>query len=183
MKTLTFVTGNPKKVEQLKRYLDFPVSHAKIDLPEIQSLDVTEVAVEKAKAAYAVLGTPVLVEDISLSFEALGGLPGPLVKWFLHTVGNEGMCRMLDTYANRTAWGRVCFVLCDETGPQIFMAERKGTIAESPRGPDEFGWNPIFVPEGEHKTWAEMSVDEQKATSLRRLALERLQQHLLEHYQ
>jgi inosine/xanthosine triphosphate pyrophosphatase family protein len=62
------------------------------------------------------------------------------------------------------------------------MAERKGTVALHPRGPDEFGWNPIFIPDGAHKTWAEMSSEEQKSTSLRRLALSELQHHLEAHY-
>ena len=83
MKSLTFITGNPNKADQLSRYLSFPVEHVKLDIPEIQSLDLEEVATEKAKAAYAVLGTPVLVEDTSLTFVALSGLPGTLIKWFL----------------------------------------------------------------------------------------------------
>jgi inosine/xanthosine triphosphate pyrophosphatase family protein len=76
MKTLTFITSNQKKVEQLKRYLDFPVDHRGLELPEIQSLDLVEVATEKAKAAYEMHGGPVLVEDIGLSFTALKGCRG-----------------------------------------------------------------------------------------------------------
>ncbi len=82
-KKLTFITGNKNKAEQLSQYLSFPVSHFKLEIDEIQSLDLEEVATKKAKAAYVILGTPVLVEDTALTFEALGKLPGTLVKWFL----------------------------------------------------------------------------------------------------
>lgn len=182
MKDITFITGNPKKVEQLQRYLTFPIQHKAFDLPEIQSLDLETVAVLKAKAAYEMHGAPVLVEDTGLAFTALRGLPGPFVKWFLETVGNEGMCRMLDTYEDRTAIAQICFVLYDEDGPHVFAASRAGTISASPLGLQEFGWNPIFIPVGETKTWAEMSLEEQKITSMRRLAIEKVQTYLEMHY-
>ncbi|MFM2339546.1 MAG: hypothetical protein RLZZ360_182 [Candidatus Parcubacteria bacterium] len=183
MKQLTFITGNPNKVKQLELYLKFPVEYRAIDLPEIQSLDLETVAVAKAQAAYAIHKAPVLIEDIGLSFSALGGLPGPFVKWFLETVGNEGMCRMLDSYQDRTAIGAVCYVLCDEHGHQVFTAAREGTIAMTPRGPSYFGWNPIFIPKGETNTYAEMSPEKEQATSLRRTAIGKLQTYLDANYQ
>jgi non-canonical purine NTP pyrophosphatase (RdgB/HAM1 family) len=183
MKQLTFITGNSNKVKQLELYLKFPVEYRAIDLPEIQDLNVETVAVAKAQAAYDIHKAPVLIEDIGLAFNALGGLPGPFVKWFLETVGNEGMCRMLDSYQDRTAIGTVCYVLCDEHGHHVFTATREGTIAMNPRGPTEFGWNPIFIPAGETSTYAEMSSEAQQATSLRRTAIALLQAYLDANYQ
>ena len=60
MESITFITGNPAKAEQLSRHLDLPVEHHRLDLPEIQSLDLQEIAEEKARAAFQLLGGVVL---------------------------------------------------------------------------------------------------------------------------
>ncbi len=182
MKSLTFITGNTNKTEQLSRYLAFPVEHTSLDIPEIQSLDVEEVATEKAKAAYQLLGTPVLVEDSALTFEALNGLPGTLIKWFLESLGTEGLTKLLLGYENRAATAQTCFALCDETGVHLFRGTRKGRVSDSPKGETKFGWNPIFIPEGNELTWAEMDFAQQSETSMRRLAIEKLQEYLEAHY-
>src|SRR5688572_11256576 len=94
--SLTFITGNPAKAEQLRRHLEYPVEHQKLDLHEIQSLDLREIVEHKAKDAFRQVGKPVLVEDTSLIFHALGRLPGPLIRWFLEELGNPGLCKLLD---------------------------------------------------------------------------------------
>jgi len=183
MKTLTFITGNSKKLAQLQRYLTFKVGHQALDIEEIQSLDVAVVATEKAKAAYALLGTPVLVEDAALECMALNGLPGTFVKWHLERLGSQGLINGLAAYADKTATAKVCFALCDETGVHLFQNERPGIIAETPRGEvNPFGWNQIFIPDGFTKTWAEMTLEESNASSLRRPAVEVIEQHLIAHY-
>ncbi len=146
-------------------------------------MDVAEVAAEKAKSAYALLGTPVLVEDAALSCTALNGLPGPFVKWYLEAVQNTGIINALASYDDKRAEAKVCFALCDEHGVHLFQNEKAGSIASSPRGEaNPFGWNPIFIPTGYTKTWAEMSQEEASASSMRRPALEALQEYLDLHY-
>jgi len=93
IESLTFITGNTAKAEQLARHLEYPVTHQKLDLPEIQSLDLKEIVEHKAKEAYKQIKKPVLVEDTSLTFSVLGKLPGPLIKWFLTELDNAGLCR------------------------------------------------------------------------------------------
>jgi len=185
-KEITFITGNPNKVDELRRYLSFPIQHHTLDLPEIQSLDVCEVATRKAEAAYQQLRVPVLVEDTSLVFSALGKLPGPFIKYHLEELGLEGLCRLLDPYDDRSAIATTCFSLCDADGVSLFSGERAGTIPMEPRGATSFGWNPVFVPEGETMTWAEMEEIDPVATSetsMRRLALDKVQVYLTDHYQ
>ena len=164
MSRIVFITGNPSKAEQLSRHLDYPISHTKVDVHEIQSLDLREVAEYKAKEAQKIVGGTVLVEDTSLIFHALKNLPGPLIKWFLTTLDNEGLCRLLDGYKDRNATAQVCFALCDGEAVTFFEAEQKGTITQTPRGGRGFGWDPIFIPDGSEKTWGEMSIEEQNAT-------------------
>lgn len=174
MKSLTFITGNAGKATQLSRYLRFEVSHAMLDIEEIQSLDLEQVATKKAKAAYDVLQAPVLVEDTALTFEAMGRLPGTLVKWFFEEIGNEGIANLLNENKNRNAIAETCFALCDESGIHLFKGARIGTVSPSPRGSNGFGWNAVFIPEGETLTWAEMDNEQQSKTSMRRLAIEKL---------
>ncbi|HEX9722192.1 MAG TPA: non-canonical purine NTP pyrophosphatase [Candidatus Paceibacterota bacterium] len=177
---LTFITGNPAKAEQLSRHLDYPVEHKKLDLPEIQSLDLTEIVEHKAKEAYKLIQGPVLVEDTSLTFVALGKLPGPLIKWFLNELDNNGLCKLLNNYNNRTAVAEVCFGFYDGKELKTFEAQKRGTITKEPKGERGFGWDPIFTPDGYTKTWSEMTEEEQKETSMRRVALKQLEAYLQE---
>ncbi len=183
MKSLTFITGNVSKAAQLGQYLQIPINHTKLDISEIQSLDLEEVATAKACAAYAMLGSAVLVEDTALTFEALNGLPGPLVKWFLESLGNDGLARLLQGQSNRCALAETCFALCDENGVRIFRSSRAGTIAETSKGAAGFGWDPLFIPEGSSLTWAEMNAEQQEATSLRKDAIIQLRAYLEVDYQ
>lgn len=175
---LTFITSHAKKAQELGRYLNYPVQHHKLDLPEIQSLDPIEVSRAKAAEAFRQLQRPVLIEDFSIRFEALGALPGPLVKWFLKELQPEGICRMLDGYSTRQAAAQTCFVLGDESGVHIFDGSAAGTIAEHPRGDHGYGLDAIFVPNGQEKTWGEMNEEEQMIYSLRRIGLEKLEAFL-----
>jgi non-canonical purine NTP pyrophosphatase (RdgB/HAM1 family) len=175
---LTFITSHPKKAEEVSWHLGYPVTHYKLDLPEIQSLDPHEVGRIKAEEAYRILQRPVLVEDFSLRFEALGKLPGPFVKWFLQELRVEGLCRLLDSYPSRVAYAQTCFGYCDESGVQIFDGTMKGTIANTLRGDNSYGTDAIFIPDGQSKTWGEMSKEEQIKYSVRRVGLKKLERFL-----
>lgn len=168
---LTFVTGNPNKVIWFKRFAGFTVNHQKLDLPEIQSLDIRQVVEHKAKEAYRQLQTPVLIEDTSLTFKALGKLPGPFIKWFLEELGNEGMCHLLDGYNDRSAVAEVAFAYYDGTTCSIFRGQAEGTITPAPHGDNGYGWDPIFIPAGYTQTWGEMNAEDQRATSIRQKVL------------
>lgn len=174
MQKLTFITGNTGKAKYLGDYFHLPIEHMKLDLKEIQSVDLKEVVEDKARRAYDIVKSPVLVEDVSLTFKALKALPGPLIKWFLETLGNEGLCQLLNGFDNRDALAEVEFAICDESGVHTFSGSIEGSIANAPKGEMGFGWDPVFIPKGYRKTWAEMSDDEKHATSMRKIALEKM---------
>src|SRR3989344_3252427 len=133
-KPLTFITGNAAKAEQLGRHLEHPVLHKKLDLDEIQSLDLKKVVEHKARDAFKHIQGPVLVEDTSLTFRALGRLPGPLIKWFLAELDNAGLCKLLDAYGEREALAEVCFGFFDGGEVRFFEGQVRGNIAVAPRG-------------------------------------------------
>ncbi len=158
---VVFITGNQHKADYLTKWLGMPVRHQKIELNEIQSLDLREVAEHKARQAYEIVKQPVLVEDVALNFSAMGRLPGTLIKLFIEEVGNEGLCRLADSLPDRGAEALICYALFDGEAVGFFEGKTVGTIAKSPRGSEGFGWNPIFIPNGSDKTFAEM-VDEDR---------------------
>ena len=178
MNELTFITSHPKKAEEIGRYLNYPVIHHSLDLAEIQSLDPLQVITAKAQEAFKALNRPILVEDFSLQFEALGQLPGPLIKWFLKELSQKGLCKLLDGYPSRRAYAQTYFALCDDSGTHVFDGEVRGLITSAPRGEHGFGTDSIFIPDGQLKTWSEMNDKEQAKYSLRRIGLEKLQSYL-----
>ena len=178
MEKITFVTGNLNKVRELENYLGVTVIQKELALPEIQSLDVEEVAKIKAQKAYELLGVPALVEDTALTFLALGKLPGPFIKYFLESIQNDGLVKLLNNFENREAVATTCFALADENGVQTFVGSAHGLVASEPRGEDKFGWDRIFIPVGYTQTWAEMSIEEKQKTSMRRKALDEFKSYL-----
>lgn len=156
---VVFITGNQKKADYLAKYLGHPVEHQKVDLDEIQSLDLREIIEHKVKQAYEIVKAPVLVEDVSLEFKALGRLPGTFIKFFVTEMEPETLCRLVDGM-DRSAIGRVMFGYYDGEDFQVFEGELPGSIAEHPAGDNGFGWDRIFIPEGYDITRAELDDEE-----------------------
>lgn len=178
MKDFIFVSGNLDKVRLLERYLGQKVAHHKINLTEIQSLEPHEVVEHKAREAYRILQRPVLIEDTALSFTALGRLPGPFVKFFLSDVGNEGLCKLLRDYSDRSATASVMYGFYDGTRFHTFNGQIRGTVPPKPRGNKGMGWDPVFIPEDSTKTYAEMSEAEIASFSVRNQAVKKLKKYL-----
>ncbi len=164
---VTFITGNQNKADFLAKNLGHPVGHVKLDLDEIQSLDLHEITEHKARQAYEKIKKPVLVEDVSFGLDALGGLPGPFTKWFEIELGLDGICKLVDKLGNSGAIAKICFAYYDGHQIKFFDGEVRGTIPARPLGDDGFGWNPIFIPAGQTKTYAEMNEEETRKYSLR----------------
>ncbi|KAK8962931.1 Inosine triphosphate pyrophosphatase [Platanthera guangdongensis] len=156
---LTFVTGNAKKLEEVRAILgnSIPFQTIKLDLPELQG-EPEDISKGKARLAATEVKGPVLVEDTCLSFNALNGLPGPYIKWFLQKIGHEGLNNMLMAYEDKSAYATCIFSLAlgPNEEPVTFVGKTWGKIVPA-RGPKVFGWDPIFQPDGYELTYAEMS--------------------------
>jgi len=173
--SLTFVTGNKKKLEEVQRILavdgnelPFDITNRKLDLPELQG-DPIEIAIEKCKLAAKEIQGPVFTEDTSLCFNAMNGMPGPYIKWFLESCGHDGLNRMLNGFDDRSAYAQtiVAFTMGVSEEVHVFDGRTDGTIVTA-RGPLDFGWDPIFEPlESLGKTYAEMEKDEKNKISHR----------------
>jgi len=178
---ILLATSNSHKARSIQALLARPVAHIAIDLPEIQAVVVTEVIEAKARAAYALIGKPVLVEDTGLAIHAWQGLPGALIRWFLDSVGNDGICTMLQGYADVAATAETWIGFFDGTEFYAFSGVTEGQIARQPRGANGFGWDPIFIPNGWTKTFAELTPAEHEPLSMRTVAVLKLRTFLAEH--
>lgn len=163
---ITFITGNVSKAAYLARHLKHSLKHRKLELDEIQSTDPEKVVEHKARQAYSELGSPVLVNDVSLSFRALGHLPGPYIRWFEAELGYEKLCRLLDPFGDRSAVARSTYGFYDGSDMYFFKGILPGVVADHPKGEGGFGWDPIFIPEGYTQTRAEMSHEDDLKTYL-----------------
>jgi len=184
---ITFATGNKKKLEEVAAILaagesdlPFTVEGRSIDLPELQG-EPEEIAAEKCRLAAREVDGPVMVEDTSLCFNAMGGLPGPYIKWFLEKLGHEGLNNMLVGFDDKSAYAQCVFAYCKGPGeePVIFVGRTEGKIVPA-RGPTDFGWDPVFNPDGFAETYAEMDKVVKNGISHRYRSLEKLREHLKE---
>nr|POF03310.1 inosine triphosphate pyrophosphatase [Quercus suber] len=224
---VTFVTGNAKKLEEVRAILgnSIPFQSLKLDLPELQG-EPEDISKEKARLAAFQVNGPVLVEDTCLCFNALKGLPGPymkiecenirnlqssfvgqvvkaflrgndvglwvyqslylqgslyLSKWFLQKIGHEGLNNLLMAYEDKSGYALCAFsfALGPNAEPITFLGRTPGKIVP-PRGPNDFGWDPIFQPDGYEQTYAEMPKEEKNNISHRSKALALVKSHFTE---
>ena len=191
---VTFVTGNAKKLEEVVAILGLgggndselagivEIVSKKIDLPELQG-EPEEVSREKCRLAAAQLQSAVMVEDTSLCYNALGGLPGVYIKWFLEKTGHDGLNKILAGYEDKSAYAQCVFSFSEGPGAPVhtFVGRTHGKIVPA-RGPNAFGWDPIFEPEGFEQTYAELDKDVKNSISHRFRALEKLKAYFAEKF-
>ncbi|KAJ2025613.1 nucleoside triphosphate pyrophosphohydrolase ham1 [Coemansia sp. RSA 2611] len=182
LRKLTFVTGNVNKLREMQELLHGIVDlhNTPVDLEEIQG-STQEVAIAKCRQAAAIIGGPVITEDVGLGFNAMNGLPGAYIKWFLKELKPAGLHKMLAGFEDKSGFAVCTVAYCAGPNhePILFEGVHHGTIVE-PRGPQVFGWNPVFQPDGHSETYAEMSDELKNKCSHRFLAVEKLKAFLSE---
>ncbi|MCY7361069.1 MAG: RdgB/HAM1 family non-canonical purine NTP pyrophosphatase [Ignavibacteria bacterium] len=183
--TITFVTGNKKKVEEVSRILNIPLNVLEADIDEIQNLDLEKIALHKLNQALELVKGPVIIDDVSVEVEAWNNFPGPLIKWLLKSGKGDAsvLLKLLKGEKNRRATAKLAIGFHDGVEPHLFIGEIKGKIAEKITGKNGFGWDPVFIPEGYVKTFAQMTNDEKDAISHRGNALQKLSDFLKEDYE
>ena len=175
-----FITGNPKKAEYLKKYLGLEIKHQKVDLDEIQSMDLKKIVEHKVRQAYEKIKKPVLVEDVGLFFDDLSGLPGPFIKFFVENLDFQKICNMISE--NRGAEAKTVFGYYDGKNLTLLESSLRGEISKEPRGENGFGWDKIFIPEGYNKTRAELDEIDNEETYKKIKGFEILKKFLIKEY-
>ena len=182
-KYLEVATTNRNKLEEFRRILpDYEIVGVALNIEEVQSLDPYKVVRYKAIEAWKANDyNPIVVEETSLSLRGLGGRPGTYIKDFCE---DSEMRRMIvEGWLNgrdRAALAKVLIAIFDGGEVHIREGNTAGTISATLRGSNGFGWDDMFIPEGETRTFAEMNDAEKDRFSMRRKALLALHERPLE---
>ncbi|KAM6415118.1 inosine triphosphate pyrophosphatase isoform 1-T1 [Rhynochetos jubatus] len=180
--TSDFPSLFPRQVAQiLGDSFPYTLVAKKIDLPEYQG-EPDEISEQKCREAARQVQGPVIVEDTCLCFNALGGLPGPYVKWFLEKLKPEGLYKLLAGFEDKSAYALCTFAFSTgnpEEPVKLFKGQTHGLIVE-PRGPRDFGWDPCFQPDGYNQTYAELPKAVKNSISHRYRALSELSAFFLQ---
>ena len=189
MTTLIFATNNKNKVEEIRKVIGnkFDIitleeAGIDIDIPEPHDT-IEENAAEKSNFIYKLTGKNAFGEDTGLEIEALNNEPGVLSARYAgdeksHQKNIEKVLLNLNGVENRTAQFKTIISLIIDGKQLMFEGICKGKIIHEQRGNQGFGYDPIFVPEGSDKTFAEMNLEEKSIYSHRRKATDKLIEYL-----
>jgi XTP/dITP diphosphohydrolase len=173
-----FVTSNVNKWREAQRILGYPVERVELELDELQAENVRAVALAKSRLAFQRLQRPVIVEDAGFELRGLGGFPGPYIKYWEKLGGLESLCRAADGLGERRVRAVCALGLCSDAGSDVVEGAVDGVLAQHPRGSSGFGWDAVFIPQGDTRTFGEMTPEEKDERSHRRRAWELLRARL-----
>ncbi len=161
---LHFASSNHNKyreVQQILESLGVQIQFFCVNLLEIQSDSLCDIAVHKVQDAFSKCNAPVLVEDDGLYIDALGGFPGPYSSFVFDHIGNDGILKLVDD--NRKAKFVSVISYYDGDTLQSFESSLDGTISLEPKGKG-WGYDPIFIPVLSNTTFADISDISDKCT-------------------
>ena len=193
MRTLIFATNNQNKVKEIRPVLgnDFSIITLKeadidIDIPEPH--DTLEAnAKEKSTVIHTLTNKNCFSEDTGLEVEALNGEPGVRSARYAGDETDfkkniEKLLQNMDGQRNRLARFRTVISLILDKQEYFFEGICNGMITENEAGENGFGYDPVFIPEGAAKTFAQMSLEEKNEYSHRKKATAKLIAFLKEKY-
>lgn len=177
---LRFITKNNVKTAEYKALLH-PVEFIPIivDTGDFAGSNHLEIVRSKTLKAFEIKRAPVFVEQTGLYLSAWDGLPGGLTELFWERLNLTGFLKLLENEENRQAVAITTIGYCDGRQIHIFEGKLNGTIASAPRGTNGIQWDPVFVPEGSSRTFAEMPLKEKLQISMRRAAAAAFKNFLL----
>ncbi|CAN5231860.1 RdgB/HAM1 family non-canonical purine NTP pyrophosphatase [soil metagenome] len=179
---LVLATRNPGKVAEVRRILAGLevelLDAADMDLPAVEEDGETfaDNARLKARTGAAACGLPCVADDSGLVVDALGGAPGVHSARYAGEQGQDAANLRLVLERTRGVADRTAAFVCvaalatPDGRDWLAVGELRGTLADAPRGDGGFGYDPIFVPDGETRTTAELDPAEKDAISHRGLA-------------
>lgn len=153
---LYFASSNKHKYQEAKKILKsfgISINFFKIELEEIQSNSLSEIALKKSIQAFQKLKKPVIVEDDGLFINSLGGFPGPYSSYVFNTIGNKGILRLLSNTRTAKFVSNISF--SDKNFSKSFEAMINGKISKTSKGIG-WGYDPIFIPLNSKKTFAQL---------------------------
>jgi XTP/dITP diphosphohydrolase len=182
---LIFATNNQHKIDEIKnvagdKFEILTLKDAGIDIDIPEPHDTLEAnAREKSRTIYAITNTNCFSEDTGLEVDALNGEPGVKSARYagedkLFTNNIDKLLQKLGKSENRNASFRTVISLLIDGKESSFDGICEGTIAREPKGTGGFGYDSVFIPKGESRTFAEMDMNEKNVYSHRKKATVKL---------
>ena len=180
MRTIYFITSNKGKVVEVQKMfsnLNIEIIQKDIGYPEIQAINLEDVALYGAKHIQKRISHPFILEDAGLFIDDLNGFPGVYSAYVYHTIGCKGILKLLENFNNKdrnAVFKSVFAFAASNDKPRLFIGECLGKISNIEAGDYGFGYDPIFIPDGEKKTFAQMKTEEKNKISHRGKSLNKL---------
>ncbi len=175
MREVGLVTGNLHKLQEFQHglaRLGIKVRHLKVECDEIQADDLDEVVNGCLDQIAAAGHKDFILDDSGLFIPALNGFPGVYSAYVFKTIGCAGVLRLLEGISDRRADFRCCIgCQMEDVGRLVVTGVSPGRVVMEERGERGFGYDPIFVPDGADRTFAEMDMDEKIVFSHRGAAM------------
>jgi XTP/dITP diphosphohydrolase len=183
--SLYFASSNENKFLEIENLLEkekgIKIHFSKVILKEIQSESIIEVAEDKVKKAFNMIKKPVIVEDDGLFIKDLNGFPGIYSSFVFKTIGNKGILNLLKDNENRKASFTSIFSFFDGKIIESFSGETTGYITTKIL-PEGWGFDPIFKPENEDKTYGQIDILKKNEISHRSKALRKFLEWYYQRY-
>ena len=161
---IVYMTGNKFKLLIAKNILEpigIEVENKVIECPEIQSNSIEEGAKFSSKYASDVLQCDTLKNDSGLVIPALNGFPSAYSKYVEETLTEDGIIKLMEGIEDRSAYFLEVLAYTElNKDPIVFISKTRGSIAKEKTGENGWGYDKIFIPEGEQQTLACFSDDE-----------------------
>lgn len=190
MKKLVFATNNPHKLDEIRSILGSKIEilslkdiNCNADIPETAST-LEGNALIKARYVYDNYKLDCFADDTGLEVEALNGLPGVHTARYAYPDRHDpeaNMLKLLDALKeknNRNARFRTVIALIEKGEEYLFEGTVDGVISHTKSGNQGFGYDPIFVPQGQQQTFAELGEEIKNSMSHRARAAQKLAQYL-----
>jgi XTP/dITP diphosphohydrolase len=178
---IRFVSRNEHKLAEAKVILSqvgIEVLPLKQTIEELQTVDASRLVRDKAFRAFSRIGRPLFVEHTGLRLKVLNGIPGGLTQVFWDALKADKVSQLFGSDEEGTV--EAVTDLCYIDGRQFyeFNGAISGRISKEPKGPPDFQWDCVFVPDKLKQTFAEMGPDEKNKISMRRIALDHFAEFL-----
>jgi XTP/dITP diphosphohydrolase len=186
---LCFATNNKHKIDEVAKVIEGQFEIVSLndlsvagDLPETQET-LEGNALQKATFVFEKTGVLCFADDSGLEVDALGGKPGVRSARYAGEQRSDGdnitlLLKNLENANSRKAQFRTVIALVGTGHHELFEGVVRGEITISGRGSGGFGYDPVFVPDGHSKTFAEMSLEEKNSLSHRSIAVRKLASYL-----
>jgi XTP/dITP diphosphohydrolase len=177
---LYFVTGNSGKFKEVREKLlpfGFEVVQRDIGYPEVQAESLEDVVRYGLDYLEEKIDRPFIIEDAGLFIDVLQDFPGVYSSYVFYTIGLKGILKLLDgkDKGDRKAVFRSVIAYKEpDVKPILFIGECYGRISNQELGSHGFGYDPIFIPEGDTRTFGQMDVSEKNCFSHRGKSIKKL---------